>query len=705
MPRSNQAERRAESNLFNLRKSREDRDIAGDYPKADTVRRDLRDPCERDLRRFCSTYFPNAFDLPWSEDHLRAIAKMEAIILDGGLFALAMPRASGKTAISIRAAIWALAFGHRRFVCLIAATEELARRLLKAIKTELTFNEALVRDFRAVCYPLVRLENNARKCVGQLFDGEQTRIDWSDDRLTFPTLPDSACDGVNVSGSTVTVAGLTGAIRGQSHTLASGEVVRPEVVILDDPQTRESASSVQQSAYRASVVQGDVLGMAGPGKDIAAIMPCTVIRADDMAARMLDRRQNPEWGGQKTKMVYSFPTNGKLWEEYRAIRDEDFQADRGPDRCNAFYAERRELMDAGAVVAWPARFGRGELSALQHAMNLRFRNEPAFFAEYQNDPLPDDDPNVDDLTPDVVCARVNRRRRGVVPDGCHRLTAFVDVQASLLYYVVCGWEDDFTGAVVDYGTYPDQKRPYFSLRDATNTLARSIKAAGLEGRIYAGLGKVADLILGRDWTREDGTVLKIERCLIDANWSDSTRAVHKFCRESPHAAVLVPSHGVGITAGGRPMSEWAKKPGEKAGFNWRLGASSEIKSLRRVMFDANFWKSFVHARLSTAMGDRGALTLFGDKAEAHRLFADHVCAEHRERTEGRGRTVYQWSHPPGRGDNHWWDGLVGCAVAASMLGVVLAESAAPKPAGAVKPRASFSEMQRAARAKREGARL
>ena len=31
----------------------------------------------------------------------------------------------------------------------------------------------------------------------------------------------------------------------------------------------------------------------------------------------------------------------------------------------------------------------------------------------------------------------------------------------------------------------------------------------------------------------------------------------------------------------------------------------------------------------------------------------------------------EWKMRPERGDNHWFDGIVGCAVAASMLGAVL----------------------------------
>jgi len=41
------------------------------------------------------------------------------------------------------------------------------------------------------------------------------------------------------------------------------------------------------------------------------------------------------------------------------------------------------------------------------------------------------------------------------------------------------------------------------------------------------------------------------------------------------------------------------------------------------------------------------------------------------RTQGRGRTVDEWKLRPAATENHWFDCLVGCAVAASMQGVTL----------------------------------
>jgi len=662
-----------------MRRSREGRDIAIDYPPAGDLAR--RAACERRFLQFCETYFPAAFSLPWSEDHLRIIATIERCVLEGGLFALAMPRGSGKTTLCERAALWALLYGHRRFVCLIGATEQAAAAMLDNLKTELQFNELLAEDFRNVCYPIRCLEGNARRCIGQLFDGQQTRIDWSAKRLTLPTMPDAACDGVNVSGATVTVAGLTGALRGQSHTLASGEVIRPELVILDDPQTRESAMSPAQSAQRVAIIEGDVLGMAGPGRRIAALLPCTVIRGGDAADVLLDRQQHPRWQGERCKLLYAIPTDSALWEKYAEIRADSFR--RGDDGRTAtdFYKTNRDAMDAGAKPAWPARFNEDEASAIQHAMNLRIDDEAAFQAEYQNTPVQAVGTELATMTATEIAAKVSGVPRGAVPVGTQHVTAFIDVHDSLLFYTVTAWAANFTGHIIDYGTFPDlgpsMNRRTFTLRQAEGALGNTFPGTGKEGAIRAGLDALADAILRREWPGENGTAWRIGLCLVDAGYTPAV--VQDFCRYSQHAAVLMSSRGVGIGAANRPMHEYHQKRGDRFGLNWYIpgtptaasAATATANAVRTVRFDANYWKTFTHTRLA-ALGDKGCLSLWGHHPDDHRQFADHVAAEAPVRTFGQGRTVDEWRLRPGVTDNHYLDCLTGCAVAGSILGATLA---------------------------------
>ncbi|MBI1374503.1 MAG: hypothetical protein GC159_17435 [Phycisphaera sp.] len=656
-----------------LMRSRAGRDIGSIPEVADP---DRRERCRTSFRLYCETYFPAAFCLPWSEDHLRVIAKIERAVIEGGLFAFAMPRGSGKTTLARCAAMWAIFYGYRQYVCLIGSAEDQAKANLLAIKREMLGNDRLAADFPEILYPIRCLENNARKQIGQLCGGQPTYITWAADRLVLPTIHDSIA-----SGGIITVAGLDSNIRGQFHTRMDGTIIRPSLVILDDPQTRQSAASPAQTKHRLSILNGDVLGMAGPNVKIAGFMPCTKIYHDDLADQVLDRQRNPEWQGECTKMVYAFPSTEraeKLWDRYAQLRAEGLREGDGGERATDFYAAHRDHMDEGAAVAWPDRHNGDELSALQHAMNLKLRDEEAFFAEYQNEPISGQtDENV--LTPEQVVQRFNGRPRMIVPASASCVTMFVDVHDKLLYYAVCAWDEGFGGSVIDYGTYPDQRRRYFTMRDATRTLGTIHRGMNVEGAIQAGLEALLGEYLHRTWTRGNTTSLRIERCLVDAGYLPGV--VSNVCVKL--GGVLMASKGVGIRAGGKPMSTYRRRPGERHGHHWYVPNVSRTAELPHVRFDANYWKSFVHARLLTAPGDRGAVTLFGKGPDDHRLFAEHVVSsEMWVMTEGHGRVVQEWSARPSKPDNHWFDCLVGCAVAASMCGVKLGverEDDRPRP--------------------------
>jgi hypothetical protein len=647
----------------NAARSMAGRDI-GDIPAVVDQVRKLQSI--QSFRTFCDNYFPLTFHLPWSSDHLKVMVKIEQAVLEGGLFAMAMPRGSGKTTIAECACLWAMLTGARDFVALIGSDEGHAEDMLESIKSELDNNELLLADFPEVVFPIHCLQGIANRCSGQLYQGERTHIGWTAREIVLPTI-----GGSKASGAIIRVAGLTGRIRGMKFKRSDGRTVRPSLVVLDDPQTDESARSLSQCATRESILAGAVLGLAGPGHKISGIMPCTVIRPGDMADRILNRDKHPQWKGERTKMLYSFPTDEKLWERYAEIRAERLRADEGLEHATEFYRQNQAAMDEGALAAWPERYNHDEISAIQHAMNLKLQNEAAFFAEYQNEPLPEDRPGEDELTDDQVASKINRMERGQLPISSNHLTMFIDVQASLLYYAVAAWEEDFTGYVIDYGTFPDQKRPYFTLRDAHRKMADVTQTTGLEGTIYAGLETLTQDYLDREWRRDDGAMIKISRCLIDANWGSSTDVVYQFCRQSAHSAVVMPSHGRFVGASSQPFSEYQRKPGDRVGHNWRMPTVQGKRAIRHVVFDTNYWKTFVHARLAVPMGDRGCLSIFGADPERHRLFAEHITAEYRVKTEGRGRTVDEWKQRPERTDNHWLDGLVGCAVAGSMEGAIL----------------------------------
>jgi hypothetical protein len=653
-------------------RQRERRAVLGDIgeipPIADPERRAR---CGKSLREFCETYRPAAFYLKWSDDHIRVIDRMQATVIDGGLFGLAMPRGSGKTTLVVSSAIWALLYGLRRWVCLIGATQPKAVSLVRSIKMELRFNDLLAADFPEVVVPIRALEGRAARSGSQTYRGESTHISWQVDELTLPTIAGSAG-----SGGRITAAGITGDIRGQQETLADGTVARPDYILLDDPQTRESARSASQTNDRLATLNGDILGLAGPGIKISGVMPCTVIQKGDLADQILDREASPAWHGERTQLLYGMPSNTDLWEQYRSILEADLRNDGNGSIATDFYRANREEMDKGAKAAWPERHNPDEVSGVQHAMNLFLRDEGAFWAEYQNSPI--ELAEVGMLSVEDLAARVNGYERGIVPAEAEVVTAMVDVQKDLLFYTVAAWRKDFSGWVVEYGAWPDQRTTNFRLNQTRNTIGRKFPGASLEDSTQRALLALTNELCGRSWARDDGAEMFISKLLIDANWGATRDVVYRFARNSPHRAVIDPCHGRYVGAGSQPINAThvSKMRGKDIGTQWRI-AKAKDSPVRHVLFDSNYWKTFVHSRLAAEPNTAGSLTLYKASPVVHKTFASHLRAETPIRTEGRGREVDEWKIRPDRPDNHWLDCIVGCAVAASVAGCSLS-SARPR---------------------------
>lgn len=656
----------ADHRLDMAKRQRERRSLLGDVGEIPKPRDpERRERCRNDLRAFCETYRPAAFFLGWSEDHLRVIDRVSATVIDGGLFGLAMPRGSGKTTVVVTSALWALCYGHRKWVCLLGATQPKAVSLVRAIKTELRFNELLAADFPEVAIPVRALEGRAARAGSQTYHGEPTHISWSVDAITLPTIAGSAS-----SGARVTACGITGDIRGQQETLADGCVVRPDYVLLDDPQTRESARSSTQTQDRLAVLNGDILGLAGPGVKISGVMPCTVISRGDMADQILDRELNPAWHGERTKLLYGMPENMTLWEQYNKILEADLRNGGNGSLATQFYGEHREEMDRGARAAWECRHNEDELSGVQHAMNLLFRDEAAFYAEYQNEPIELAAGEL--LSVEEICGRVSGFGHRVASQEADIVTAMIDVQKELLFYVVCAWRRDFTGWVLDYGAWPDQGTTNFRLAGARKTISKAFPGLSVEDGVYRALDALTKYLCGKTWKRDDGAELMIKKLLIDANWGMTRDAIYRFTRASGHRAVIDPCHGRYVGASSDPLNAntTSKSRGRDIGTHWRINKAKD-GPVRHILFDTNWWKSFIHSRLASEPGTSGSLQLYQAPAHVHKTFANHLRAETPIRTEGRGRSVDEWKIRPERPDNHWFDCLVGCAVAASVEGANL----------------------------------
>lgn len=682
----------ARSSAHIMEASRKARDVA---PAPEIRDRAVREAATASLRYFLEVCFPRTFPLAWSADHLRVIARLESVICDGGQYAIAMPRGQGKTVMTVRAAMWAILTGRRRFVVIAAATERLAEQALAAVKSELEHNEALLASWPKIVHPIRRLESQSRRCVGQLYQGARTQITWQRKQIVLPTVPGPDAEA---SGGVLHVAGLGAAIRGLSHVDAEGRTFRPDLVLVDDPQDRESAKSVVQTSERVAILNGDLLGLAGPDRRIASMATVTVILRNDLADQLLDPERSPAWESDRCKLVYRWPDNTELWDEYLSLRKEGSRpgGDRGA-AANELYRQNREAMDLGAEVSWPARYLPGELSAIQHAFNLKSdRGEAVFQAEYQNEPV-ESSLESSALDPGAIAARVGNLERWTAPAEAEKLVGFVDIGGSLLWYLIAAFDENFGCTVVDYGCWPEQRTRMFMSRNASPALDQKYpQAGGGEGAIYAGLKDLIDRLMARDWMRTDGASLPLSRLMIDAGWS--TEVVRLHIRQSPHRDRLVPSKGVGISAHQTQINDYHKRPGEKLGDGWILGLAGPDR-LRLLRFDSNFWKSRVAGMLTRPMGARGGVTLYGSRPVDHELLAAHLTAEFPTRVEAKGTAVDVWQRRPDA-ENHLLDALVGACVCASFEGLSPMASLGAKSTTAKRQRVSFAEMQRRRRDRR-----
>jgi uncharacterized protein YbaA (DUF1428 family) len=446
-------------------------------------------------------------------------------------------------------------------------------------------------------------------------------------------------------------------------------------------------------------------------------MPCTVIQEGDVSDTFLDRQLKPRWKGERCAMVIKWPAGisdteitedteaGQLWNEYARLRLTGLQQDGDHAEATKFYQQHRAAMDDGFICSWSERYNKNpalgrnvEISAQQHAMNLRLDNPSTFASEYQNRPLMKLATNSDVVSPEQIARRTSAIQRLAIPSWCEIITTFIDIQDEVLFHATLACGTDYTGVITDYGTFPDfaghryftkaqteswaqLSRQYFAAHPTELQMGqqqgRRLKAP-FESKIHFALEQLAEQLLARKFRRDDGTEMLTSRLGIDANWGKTTDLVKRFCRYSGDRR-LTPMHGRFVGATTKPFDEWQRREGwlfedqihtgvEKV--SWVIPAATT--GIRHVLVDTNHYKTFLHNRLAAPLGTPGSIVLFQAEPKDHEMFSQHLGGSERpEPVTAKGRTVDEWSELPSRYDNDWLDCLVGCLCLASIEGACL----------------------------------
>ena len=596
---------------------------------------------EADPLAWCAHYMPGAFPKPFGDIHRQIARAFREAVDTGGWCVVAAPRSSGKTTLVNALALKAVLSGQVRFVAVIPWRQADAGRALRFWRTAICSNTRLLADYPDICAPFAACRMSSQRLLA---------IHWADEDA--PTgaqmvlseglivLPGSA----GVLGS----ASINGNPRGMQFTLPDQTTIRPDMLLVDDPSDKTTARSRDGSERNVEFIKEDVVGMAGPGEKIAAVMTGSTIAAHDTLAHFLGDNE-PDWVAVKVPQITVWPTepNMELWERWNVLRLEGREDDM--TKARKFYVKHGEQMREGMAVSWEHRFSvkHKEPDAYWSAMADYYRmGRKAFLQERQNKPE-EEAAGLLVLTQDQVAERTGTHRRREWPEDATILVAGIDVgTATALNWCVVAATPQLAVHVAEYGTYPPGNQPLWTPKSSQTS----------QSAITAGLGSVVQMLMRM--------FPNLKAIGIDGNYA--TQVVYAFAkqaREQNPGVAIVPCRGV--PSGKFKLPQLANRHKLRAMGDQCHGYRGDKGE--EVWFNSHHWHRLQQEGFTIELGAPGSVQLpIGGRHEA---MAMAVCADQLIRVEirGDGKEIQVWEQDR-RYENHLSDALVMAMVQANLEG-------------------------------------
>lgn len=259
------------------------------------------------------------------------------------------------------------------------------------------------------------------------------------------------------------------------------------------------------------------------------------------------------------------------------------------------------------------------------------------------------------ISASAIMARTTPLAQGLIPRDTLYLTAGMDLGMYWNHWVLLAFRDGGTPHVVDYGA--------FEVRSPAVGVERATAIALQEFRDVCEYG----------WANIDGSRRSPDRVLIDSGYQ--THEVYAFTRDFG-AGRYWAVDGIGMAQDGGSGSYHA--PTSISGNILHIGENYHIEKHSTGMVikaDANEWKTWAHKRLTTPIGQPGAMTLFQVEGRQHEQFAKHLTSE---------QAMDKWIPLKGlktiwekkQKKNHWFDALYYACVGGHWAGARLFS---PKP--------------------------
>lgn len=627
----------------------------GDIPPVRHPR--VRARCERDLELFGWLYCrvrPNAGGgvLQHRASPLireRLVRTLQEVIFNGGQFAVMYTRGAGKTTWMTIALVWAIVFGHRHFPVAIAANGALAKSLLKTVYKIIEDNPYIAADFPAVALPVKKLNGVPQRAASQTYHGEPTQIETASMHFRLPTLRDETGAMLDAgNGALMASVGIGGSVRG---LLDMGR--RPDLVLFDDPQTKKDAASPSRVDWIESFIHQDALGLAGHTGSIAAVITITPQRFGDVAMRISNHAEHPEWSCSVQPFIEKWGDGAAeaIPEFIEAYREDVARDDFLRTRSREWYTANQSRF-AGTETIDPAAFDSSlEVDSIHHALCLMARvGEAAWNAEYMM--RVDSEGNGAAISVEEVQNALNGAPEFSVPPGMDAATAFCDINigaGEALSYCVVAFGAGRMAAVVHYGRWP--RHGALCAPGCSDVQKRRAVASGMRA--------VVELVKGiRLRSAETGRAVQIRVLGFDRGYLPDTvcRALFVMRRSIPLPFQLAACRGYG----------WRQFGGRKEdivrGGDHVFATRSDFGEYLAI--HAPYWREVAQSGFHETPLTPGSTSIYGADPAKHWDFAQEVAAERlvRKYVHPSGKLAWDWSVG---GANHWCDCLTGCFALAS----------------------------------------
>lgn len=594
---------------------------------------ELKEAMSKDLLLFLNTCLHDRLTAEFSTSHLKMIENAQTVIMHGGKSAIAMPRASGKTTILTGALLWAIMCGHRKFVVIVAADTASSINIINNIKATLECCPELDKFYPEATYYIKAMDGIAQRAGSQTCDGALTRMVYKKEKIKFPShVNNDPIHFENTFGAIIEARGITGRIRGMSDTVYNKQI-RPDLVLLDDVQTSESASSPKQCEQRLNNIFKDVHGLSGFSKEITIFSLMTVIEEGDVADVLLSK-----WSAVRVSMVEKWPSR-ELLDQYVNIRTGAIIEN--TNKHDEFYLQHQKTFQRDMSVYWNARFNENESDALQHALNLYADiGHKAFYAEYQNKPQRMDE-NFSPVTTFKINKKIGILKTGELPKDAHILTCGIDVNHYGLTWVVSATTFIGETFVIDFGIFPGGNKNLWWQDSPTS----------LQNAIHSGLETLTSLLLEKYPTMNIITPDGNYETDVVYNWVKQTSPSIK-CR-------IVPIRGQASKQFKFPRSEIIRQ----------MGSHCYVKKTDRgdtINIESNWWIYKTQQGFCQAHGTKGGIQLPSDFKSPE--FCHQISSEKLASVTRTGEyTVYSHNKAPGD-KNDYLDSLKYTLAAATLLG-------------------------------------